>query len=339
VKKTVLVTGGTGFVGKAVVRRLIDDGYRVRVLARASSAVDAVVALGAEVHRGDVADPASFGAAFEGVDFVVHLAAGTSGSQQDSETATLQGTRTMINLCRQYRPKRLVYISTCSVYGVADYAANTVVSETSSLERFPERRGTYSASKQQAEAYVTEYAKAGDVPVVVLRPGSVYGPGMDLYSGMMGLAIGSTYIVIGTGGFILPFVHVDNLAGAISQCVENKEADGEIFNVIDPESITKREYIDRVIRRINPGARVIYVPYWAFYGITWAQEIALKLLGRLPALSRYRLTASQANVVFDGGKLAARLGWKPTISLHEGLEQLVVRTHSDRAALKEQGAW
>ena len=337
--KTVLVTGGTGFIGRAVVRRLIDDGYRVRVLARRSSRVDPVVALGAEVCWGDVADETSFGAAFDGCDMVVHLAAGTSGSHIDSETATLQGTRTLIELCRRYKPKRLLYVSSCSVYGVADYKLNARVSETSSLERFPDRRGAYSAGKYHAEAFVRDYMTAGDVPVVVLRPGFVYGPGADLYPGMMGFAIRSTYIVIGNGGFVLPYVHVGNVAAAISQCLEQKEAEGEIFNVIDPETITKRQYIDRVIRRVDAHARVIYLPYSIFYGITWAQEMAFTLIGRHPALSRYRLASSQKNVLFDGSKIAARLGWKPTISLSEGLEHLVTGMRPDRTALKEQGVW
>ena len=318
----VLVTGGTGFVGQAVVRRLIGEGYRVRVLARKLARVDSLADLGAEVFWGDVADPVSFGHAFEECDMVVHLAAGTSGSERDSETATLQGTRTLLDLCRQHKPKRLVYISSCSVYGVADYDRNAVVPETASLERFPERRGSYSASKQQAEAYVTDYMKSGDVPVVILRPGTVYGPGTDLYSPMMGFSLGSVYIVIGTGGFVLPYVFVDNLAGAIAQCLEKREAEGEIFNVVDPERIDKRQYVDRVIRRADKRARILYLPYSVLYGITWMQEVAFRLMKRRPVLTRYRLTSSQKSVVYDASKIAARLGWKPSVPLEEALGRL-----------------
>jgi nucleoside-diphosphate-sugar epimerase len=321
----VLVTGGTGFVGKAVVRRLIADGYRVRVLARQQANVEPVVRLGAEVHRGDVADPVSFGQAFQGCELVVHLAAGTSGSERDSATATLIGTRTLLDLCRQHKPKRLVYISSCSVYGVADYARNALVPETASLERFPERRGVYSASKQQAEGFVTDFIKTGDVPVVILRPGAVWGPGTDLYSGMMGFSFGSLYIVIGMGALVLPLVHVDNLAGAIARCLEKKEAEGEIFNVIDPERITKRQYINQVVRRVDRDARVFYLPYSVLYGITWMQELAFGLMNRRPVLTRYRLTSSQKSILYDAGKIAARLGWKPDVSLGEAIEQLVRR--------------
>jgi 2-alkyl-3-oxoalkanoate reductase len=334
--RTILVTGGTGFLGRHVVRRLIAQGYAVRVLARKLAQVDPLVAQGAEIFWGDVADPESFDAAFSRCDAVVHLAAGTSGSEKDSLTATLQGTRNLLDLCRRHRPARLVYISSCSVYGVADLARDAVVAETASLERFPDRRGTYSASKQQAEQDVVEFMKAGDVPVVVLRPGTIYGPGGDLFTGMLGFSAGSTFVVIGNGRFVLPFVHVDNLADAIVRSLEKPEAAGEIFNVVDPERLTKRDYMNRVIRRVHPRARVVYLPYSALYGITWLQEVAFSLMKRRPVLTRYRLTSSQRNVLYDSSKIVLRLGWQPGVTLSQALDRLVASVADSRG--KQAGA-
>jgi nucleoside-diphosphate-sugar epimerase len=332
----VLVTGGTGFVGGAVVSRLIEDGCRVRVLARGSANIDRVVALGAEVTIGDMTDTVSFGRALSGCDVVVHLAAGTRGSAEDRD-ATLTGTRTLIEVCRTQKPRRLVYVSSCSVYGVADYDDNSVVTETSSLERFPERRGFYSESKRKAEEYVADFMKAGNVPVVIVRPGAVYGPGCDLFPGMMGFAVGSTYLVIGDGSFVPPFVNLDNVAGAISACVTKEEASGEIFNVIDPTRITKREYVDRVIRRIDPGARVVYLPFSIVYCVTWILELVGRVAGRPPVLTRYRLKSSQKPVVFDGSRIARQLGWKPKHSVDDALDQLVRSVSSQTAAAHNQG--
>ena len=318
----VLVTGGTGFIGRSVVRRLLDDGYRVRVLARAGANVNAVVAQGAEVSVGDITDIEAFGRAMSGCGAVVHLAAGT----QDSETAgwtTLVGTRILIELCRQQKPERLVYISSCSVYGVVDYGENSVVTEASSLERFPDRRGFYSASKRQAEEYVTEFLRAREVPVVILRPGAVFGKGAELFPRTMGIAVRSWYFVIGNGSVVPPFVHVDDVAAAISRCLERKEAEGEIFNVVDPERMTKRQYIDQVLRRVDVHARVVYVPFMIVYGLTWVQELIYRIFGRRPILTRYRLVSSQKSVVFDGSKITAKLGWKPLRSLRESLGELV----------------
>ena len=319
----VLVTGGTGFVGRVLVPRLVADGYRVRVLTRRPAKVDEVHAVGAEVCRGDVADVSSFGRAMEGCDMVVHLAAGTSGSVNDSQSATLQGTRNLLDLCRQHRPRRLVYISSCSVYGVADYRAGAVVSETASLERFPERRGAYSASKLEAEGYVTESMAASSVPTVILRPGTIYGPGGQLYTPMMGFSTGSLYLVIGTGGFELPLVYVDNLVEAIVLSLQKDQAVGQIFNVVDPERLDKRTYMNRVMRRVDPGARVVYVPYSILYAVTWLQEQVFAIVKRRPALSCYRLISSQRRVSYDSSRIATLLGWKPIVPVNEAIDRML----------------
>jgi predicted dehydrogenase/nucleoside-diphosphate-sugar epimerase len=321
--RRVLVTGGTGFLGKAVVRKLLAEGRAVRVMARKLSRVDELAALGAEIVWGDVADFESFDQACAGCEAVVHLAAGTSGNEKDSETATIQGTINLLELCRRHRPAKLVYISSCGVYGIAQYRGKAPVAETAALEQSPELRGTYSASKQEAERLVTEFREAGDVPVVVLRPGTIYGPGGELYTPMMGFSMGSLYIVIGMGGFVLPLTYVDNVADAIWQCVNQPAADAQVFNVVDPDRITKREYMDKVIRRVNPQARVVYFPYSLFYGITWFQEIAFKLLGRRPVLSRYRLTSAQKHIVYDASRIAGRLGWTPPVRVDAAIERLV----------------
>jgi len=254
---------------------------------------------------------------------VIHLAAGTSGSEKDSQTATLQGTRNLLELCARHKPQRLIYISSCSVYGVADYEKHAIVTEQAALERFPERRGAYSASKQQAETLVHEYMSKGDVPVVILRPGTIYGPSTDVYTPMLGFALGSRYIVIGNGQFTLPYVFVDNVVEAIVKSLEKKEAEGEIFNVVDPEPLSKRRYMDSVIRRIDPRAKVSYLPYAVLDAAVWGQELLCRALGRPPVLTRYRLSSSQKSVTYDCTKIIRRLDWRPPVSQQEALAQLV----------------
>lgn len=320
----VLVTGGTGFLGKVLVRRLLAQGYRVRVLARKLSNVDALRALGADIFWGDVADSESFALAADGCGAIVHLAAGTSGSEKDSRLGTLLGTVNLVDVCRRHRPRKVVYISSCSVYGVADCPRHARLAENAPLERFPERRGNYSAAKQEAERYVAEHLRETDTGVVILRPGTIYGPGGELYTPMMGFKMGSLYAVIGTGGFRLPFIHVENLVDAIVLSLQRDEADGETFNVVDPEPVTKRAYINQVIRRVDPRARVAYLPYSLLYGVTWLQEVAFGLMKRRPPLTRYRLTSSQRPISYDSSKIMTRLGWKPRLTLQQALDDVTV---------------
>jgi nucleoside-diphosphate-sugar epimerase len=322
-KRRVLVTGGTGFVGRRLVSRLLAEGHAVRVLARKLADVSEITAAGAEVFWGDVGDLKSFDEAVAGCHAIVHLAAGTSGSEADSRTATLDGTSNLLELCRRHRPQKLVYVSSCSVYGIADCRSGALVSETSPLERHPERRGAYSASKQGAEHEVAEFMRSGTVRTVILRPGTIYGPGGELYTPMMGFAAGSLYLVIGPGRFVLPLVYVDNVVDAIVRSMDRPEADGEVFNVVDAERLTKREYMNRVIRRIDPGARVVYLPYSLLYAATWLQELLFGMMKRRPVLTRYRLTCSQKKIVYDGAKIAARLGWTQPRQQREALSEIV----------------
>jgi 2-alkyl-3-oxoalkanoate reductase len=326
---SVFVTGGTGFVGTALVKRLITDGYKVRVLARQTSKAEPLARLGAEVVRGDLVDMPSFDAAVAGCDAVIHLAAGTSGSTQDIQATTVGGTRNVLELCRRHSSRRLVYISSCSVYGVADYADNTMVSENASLERFPERRGAYSASKHQAEIEVAEFMRSSNVPTVILRPGTIYGPGGTLYTPMMGFSKGSLFVVIGMGDFVLPVVYIDNLVDAIVLGLEKDEAVGQTFNVVDPERLTKRAYMDRLIRRIHRHARVVYFPYSILYATTWVQERLFGLMNRPPVLSCYRLISSQKSVLYDSSHLANRLGWRPSVSPSDAMGRLVAASSSN----------
>ena len=334
----VLVTGGTGFLGRPVVRRLVADGYQVRVLARTLAKAAVVQGFGAEVCAGDVADLDSFGRAVAGCEMVVHLAAGTSGSEKDSESATIRGTRNLLTLCTRHGLKRVVYISSCGVYGVADYTKNARVTESAGLERFPERRGSYTASKLAAEGLVKDFMQSAGIPTVILRPGTIYGPGGEIYTQLMGFAIGSLYIVIGTGRFTLPIVYVDNLVDAVVMSLEKSEAVGHVFNVVDPERIDKRTYMELVVRRINPRARVIYFPYSLLYGITWLQERAFRAMKRAPVLSCYRLASSQTSVEYDSSLISSRLGWRAKVSVADAINRLVASTLSKDVASGVQGS-
>lgn len=318
----VLVTGGTGFLGKRLVELLDRNGYGVRVLARKLSNINPLQKLGVEIFFGDVADENSLDNALEGIEMVVHAAAGTSGSEKDSEIGTIRGTKNVIEACRRRGVKKLVYISSCSVYGVADYKKNQLVDESASLERFPSKRGNYSASKQEAEQLVVDSIKKG-LPAVILRPGTIYGPGGDLYTPMMGFSMGNHFVVIGSGRFELPFVYIDNLVEAVIKSMQADKALGQVFNVVDNERVTKKEYMKKVIRKAYPGAKVFYLPFTALYLLTWGQEFLTAALKRKPFLTRYRLISSQKSIRYDSSKLMKDTGWKASVNFDEAAERII----------------
>lgn len=320
----ILVTGGTGFLGRRLTQRLVDEGYPVRVLARPTSNIESLKKLGVEIVLGDVGNLASVKQALNSIAVLIHAAAGTSGSEHDCKTGTVLGTQNVLEACKTQGIEKLVYISSCSVYGVADYEPHQVVTEESSLERFPERRGHYSASKQRAEALVTEAMKAGDFPIVVLRPGTIYGPGGEIFTPMLGVSFGDrVFVVFGGGKFVLPLVYVDDVADAVVKCLESEAADNQIFNVVGRERVTKRRYIQKLVRRSRPGSLYLYLPYWLLFGMTWMQERLLRVVLREPFLTTYRLISSQRQVFYDSSKIERLLGWETRVPFDEAVERIL----------------
>jgi nucleoside-diphosphate-sugar epimerase len=306
----VLVTGATGFLGGRLARRLVDQGYQVRALARSRSNTDALKALDVEIVPGDLGDDASVAAAVRGVDVVVHAAAGTSGTPHDSDIATIQGTRSVLEACKTNGVAKLVYISSCNVYEVAGCAEGEVLTEEAQLERFPQRRGHYTAAKLQAEALVTAAMGDGRCPIVVLRPGTLYGPGAEVYTKMMGVSFGRRlFVVFGNGTAELPLVHVDNAVDAIVECIASRAADNQVFNVVDDEVITKKTYMERVVKPLYPGAAVIYCPMPLLVALTWMQEKVAAVVGTKPYLTVYRLVSSQRRIRYSASKIRALTGW------------------------------
>ena len=320
----VLVTGATGFLGSRITRRLVEEGYAVRAFARTRSDVRLLKNLGVDIAFGDLGNAATVDASIRGMDIVVHAGAGTRGSTKDCDTATLLGTKNVLDGCRQQGVKKLVYISSCNVYEVAGYAENQVVNEEAQLERFPMRRGHYTQAKLQAEALVTEAMSRGSCAMVVLRPGTLFGPGAKIFTRMMGVSLADRlFVVFGDGKNQLPLVHVDNAVDAIVECARNGAADDKVFNVVDPGPVTKKLYMDRIVKALYPKALVIYCPIRLISAVTLAQEKILLALRRRPFLTVYGLASSQKNVKYDTWRLEHVTGWRPRISFEQGAQQLL----------------
>ncbi|MFY9399337.1 MAG: NAD-dependent epimerase/dehydratase family protein, partial [Desulfomonilia bacterium] len=320
----VLVTGASGFLGTRLVEMLCERDFKVRALVRRLSNIERLKSLPVEIAYGDVGRLGDLEPAFEGVDLVVHAAADTAGREEEGETSTIQGTRNVIGLCRSHGIKRLVYISTLNVYGTAGYEAGRVVDEDAPLERNPELRGAYTLAKLEAEGLVLEAMKEGGVPIVCLRPGTIFGPGGETFTRMMGFSLaGRVFAVIGPGDFVLPLVFIDNLCDAIITSLKSDRGDNGVFNLVDPDRLTKREYMEKLVRKLNPGARVVTIPYPVLDGIVRFQELMMRALERKPFLTAYRLKSSQNRIVFDSSKFMRTYGWKPPFTLEEGLQAVL----------------
>jgi len=320
----ILVTGASGFLGTRLIEALAQKGYPVRALVRKLSNTKRLKACSVEIFFGDVADLGSFRAAFQDMEVVVHAAADTAGNEREGELSTIQGTRNVLHLCGEVGIRKLIYISSCAVYGVADYRKGAVIGEDAPLERFPEKRGFYSWAKLKADQIVAEAVTAGSMPIISLRPGTIWGPGGEIFTPIMGFSLGKKmFAVIGNGKFVLPFIYIDNLVEAIVKAIEKQGTAGGVYNVVDPERITKKEYMEHLVKSVYPDATCLYIPYSLLYSAVYIQEKVFSWMGRKPFLTRYRLTSSQKSILYDSAKLHTELSWKPPVSVEEGIKSVL----------------
>jgi 2-alkyl-3-oxoalkanoate reductase len=321
---TVLVTGATGFLGGRLTESLVRQGFRVRALVRQRSKAARLESIGIEICVGDVQDIHTLKTAMETADIVIHAAADTSGDARGGELTTVMGTRNMIEAALNVGIKQFIYLSSCSVYGIADCRPGQQVDESGPLERHPEARGHYSNAKFKAEQIVVGAMNNGHMNITCLRPGTIWGPGGETFTPMMGIKAGSKLFgMIGRWDFVLPIVYLDNLVSAVIKCINHPGAYNKIFNVVDPQQVDKKTYTRAVLKPLFPGGFFFRIPYWALYATVGFQEMLCKILRRGPYLTRYRLLSSQRPVVYSGKKIEAELDWFAPVSFDEAVREVL----------------
>lgn len=322
----VLVTGASGFLGSALVARLIREGESPRVLLRRpSSSLQATP--GVKIVYGDLGNPEDVDRAVAGVDVVYHAGAAMMGCAADFECATVWGTRNVIDACLKHGVKKLVHVSSLSVLDHASHARGETMNESSSLEPNPEWRGHYTRSKLVAEQLVAAAVRERGLRAVIVRPGMIFGPGARLAAPSGTVGVGRRWVVMGSGKLVLPLIYVDDVADALLLAAKEVNATGGIFHLTDESAVTQREYINLCCRQAGGGLRALYVPRAVFYGAAVAVEILGHLLGRSAPLTRYKVRSLPPLSSFDTTRARECLRWTPSVGVPEGLR----RTFMDAA--------
>jgi 2-alkyl-3-oxoalkanoate reductase len=313
----VLVTGASGGLGSALVKRLCSDGQRVRLLQRR---VPEVVPHGIEIALGDLGDPDAVDRAVRGARIVLHAGAAMKGGRIEHECATVVGTRNVLEACRKHGVEKLVHISSLSVVDWAGDRAGAPITETTPLEPRPEERGAYTQAKLQAEQLVVQHARDQGVPAVILRPGQIFGGRIPLLTPAVARPHNGRWLVLGNGRVPLPLVYLDDVVEAICLAANSPLRGGEIIQIVDTESLTQNEVLELMLEQRAP---VIRVPRGLVFTAGKLSEIALGMLGRSSPLSVYRLRSALTPRSFESARAGEWLGWKPRIGVREGIQRIV----------------
>jgi nucleoside-diphosphate-sugar epimerase len=321
-----LVLGGTGFIGRALVRRLAESGRRVRLLVRDPARLPkSLRELPLDVVCGDLADPDSLDRAMAGVRDVFHLARGVGKTYADFVRTDLEPTELVAAACLNHGIRRLIYTGTIDSL---DTSRRTIVTDETPLDRRVHRRNPYARVKAESERRLRELHETRGLPVVILRPGIVIGPGASPFH--WGVAWWPGPFVCrhwGRGDNPLPFVLVDDVARAIARAAEVDGIDGEVFNLVAETDITARDYVNELTQ--VAGTWIDSKPRSALRN--YCSDLAkylVKVLVRHPGrrLPSYRDWAARGQyALFECGNAKRLLGWLPASDratlLREGIEK------------------
>jgi predicted dehydrogenase/nucleoside-diphosphate-sugar epimerase len=309
-----LVTGASGSLGRAVVKRLVDTGHRVRVFVRRipERPID-----GVEYTFGNLGDPLAVDRAVQGAATVIHCGAAMKGGWPEHKGGTVVGTQNVIDACTKHGIEQLVHISSMSVIDWAGSAGAGPVTENTSLEPRPDERGAYTRAKLEAEQLVTQGAARG-LPCVILRPGQIFGGGIPLINGAVARNAGGRWLVLGDGQLELPLVYIDDVVDAILDAVDKRLVHGEIIQIIDPERLTQ----DEVLALAGAARPVLREPRAHEFALGKLSELTHGMLGKQSPVAVYRLQSALARLHYESRRAPMLLGWTPRVGVREGIRRV-----------------
>jgi nucleoside-diphosphate-sugar epimerase len=326
----ILVTGSNGFIGVKVVETLLDYGFSaLRCFVRPSSRLEKLKrvlarypqAKNVEIVSGDLLSQEDCGNAARGVSIIIHLAAGFDKSFAGAFMNSALTTRNLVESFLQAgQPKRFVNVSSFAVYSNLKMDRGALLDENCPLEdASQDRYDAYGFGKLKQEEIVRKYGQDKGLPYVILRPGAVFGPGKPELSGRVGINTFGFFAHLG-GSNELPLTFVDNCAEAIVLAALTPGVDGEVFNVVDDEKMTSREFLSA--RKSVGNFFSIGVPYaLADLGCRLWENYSKRSQGQLPPVfNRRRCAAEWKGNHYSNKKLHALLGWKPKVKMDDAMK-------------------
>jgi nucleoside-diphosphate-sugar epimerase len=294
----VVVTGAAGFVGRALVRLLAESGARVRATDRVPEDRAFFGPLGVEYVVADITDEASLAPVFDGkVDRVFHLGAicNFTVPYERLRSVNVEGARRVAELSRRAGVRRFVHMSSTSVYG--RYAGRPFAEES---PRAPV--DDYWRSKRDGEDEVFAVMREG-LPVTVLRPCTIYGPGCTDGAGKAFSRRSSIAAIPGSGRQVLSNVRVEDVAAAAIYLSRRDEAIGQVYNLVDESHPTVEEALTLAAEVFGASRPRLRLPISAVASVARATTLAARITGDVPDLEYDAVKYLEDDYVVDGSKL------------------------------------
>lgn len=319
----VLVTGATGFLGKHLVQKLVARGDEVCAMVWPRSTRSALQNLPVTIFECDIRNADSVMQAVKGKDVVFHCAGKVDdwGPRNEFYRVNVDGTRNMLDACRVAGVKHFIHISSLAVLGIPETAP---VDETLPYTTKPFH--PYMETKLASEKLVLEYHNEHKLPVTIIRPGILWGPGdTSIFPRLERLASSGLMIFkIGTGNNVLCLSYVPNLVDALLLAADVKNPDCQIYHIADEEKITSGTYFAALTKAIGAKQPAIPTPFFILYLAASLFELGAEFprLAKRPLLTRYGLYLWGCTFIVSISKAKNQLGYQQRVFFKEGMKQL-----------------
>lgn len=315
-----LVTGATGFIGSHIAERLVKEGEDVVAFVRKTSNVEFLNSIGIKFAYGDINDPVSLAGAMKGIDIVYHSAAIADEwiSSKEAYRVNVEGTRNLLDVARNAKLKRFVFISSLAVLGMKDHYG------TPADAPYHKSGDSYIDTKIDSEQLVMEYYEKYKLPVTVIRPGFVFGPRDNkLMPRILERLNNEQFMFVGSGKNKINAVYVENLTDAIILAAKNNLAIGQVYNVTNDSFITLEDLIRKIVDIWKLKMPTKYMPKFIAYLMCNALTGFARLTKKKkpPYVTKTRIKLLSLNLDFDISKTKKELGYVPRISIEEGLRR------------------
>lgn len=312
-RPTAMVIGGTGFIGRALTRRLVAQGHDVRVLSRGRNGPFPDLPDSVETVPVDLYDLDALTASMQGIQQVYNLARSLESTWSDALIHDV-GVATRIGVAAERAGvKRLIYTGTIASYDMSD--PSVTITEDTQFPADMTARNMYARSKAECERQLLKMQRERGLPLVIARPGIVVGPGGPLQHWGIGRWHGAGAVRIwGHGRNILPFVLNDDVADGLIAMGQVEGIEGQSFNLIGDPMLTARDYFDAIHAQLGARIRVSAGNLNAFYASDAVKYLlkkhALRRQGVVrPSLADWKSRAHFSP--FDNARPKAVLGWRP----------------------------
>lgn len=314
----ILVTGGTGFTGKALVQRLLGLGHEVVALDyKEGLRTQELRDWGAEVILGSVTDKDVVRRAMRNVELVHHVAAAfREMNVPDSyyHEVNVGGTRNVLEAALAAGARKVIYCSTCGVHGNVDHPP---AGEDAPIQP----ADYYQRTKWEAEPMVRDFNQRG-LETVILRPAAIYGPGdPERFFLIFKRVAKGTFPMFGNGKTYYHPLYIDNLIDAFILAMENGRGHGEAYLIADEQYLEIEDLVRRVGRALEVDVKVPHLPVWPVVAAGHVVEKVCKPFGITPPLFPRRVDWYRQNRAFKIDKAKRDLGYAPKVDIDEGLRR------------------